>query len=178
MLVLPGCAAPLVDPVQRGEPALVEIQEAFVRAVDWARSHPHLDWTSGWTGNAIVGMTDETTVGLCYDWQELAWDFTCPAVERVGWRVDGIAINEETWSAHYAVVVWDPTRVRREQLLALPADAPAFVLDAWRNGEPEIYTVADWIKIPILVMEEPALENLRAEYGVSRKYGSAVSPGR
>ena len=169
-----ACASPTVDPAVRGEPALVEIHAALVDAVDWARTNHDTDWYSGWTGNAMVHLAGDQTLGLCYEWQELVWDFVSPVVERVGWRADGITINTDTWSAHYAVVVWDPARVRRAELLTLPESAPAFVLDAWRNGEPEAYTVARWIDIPIIVMTPPALESLELEYGRVRRFGPAA----
>lgn len=178
VLVTGACASPRVDPLERGEPALVEIHAALVDAVDWARTNGDIDWYSGWTGNAMVHATDDQTLGLCYEWQELVWDYVRPVVKRVGWRADGITINADTWSAHYAVVVWDPARVRRADLLTLPESAPAFVLDPWRNGEPETYTVAAWVDIPIIVMAPPALESLGLEYGRIRRFGPAVdAPG-
>ena len=100
----------------------------------------------------------------------IIWVQPCERCVRLGGecykREHSASGTTYTWSAHYAVVVWDPARVARDALLAQPAEAPAFVLDAWRHGEPEIYTVADWIDIPILVMTPPLLEDLTLQYGL------------
>lgn len=175
-MLLTGCASAPIDPAATGEPGLVAIHGALVEAVEWARTNPDTAWTSGWTGNAVVNATDESTLGLCHEWQELVWDVAQPVAARVGWRADGIAINVGTWSEHHAVVVWDPARIGRDALLGAPADAPAYVLDPWRRGEPDVWTVAAWIDIPLMMMEPPELEDLTAEYGVAPRFGPLARP--
>jgi hypothetical protein len=166
-----GCSSTRpMSPEEMTEPALVQIHAALVDAVEWAGTNDEIDWTSGWTGNAIANATDDTTLGLCFEWQELVWEFARPVTERVGWRADGIAINYDTWSAHHAVVVWDPKRVDRTALLDQPLGAPVYVLDAWRRGEPDIHPLAAWIDIPIFVMSPPMLEDLTLEYGTAPRF--------
>jgi hypothetical protein len=64
-----------------------------------------------------------------------------------------------TASEHHAVVVWDPRRVRREELLPDGAPGrPAYVLDAWQRGEPDLYRLEAWLDLPFWTRVAPRLE--------------------
>jgi hypothetical protein len=171
------CAAPPLGPTQIAEPALVSIHTAYVEAVDWARTNGAIDWRSGWSGNAVVHLTDDRTLGLCHEWQQLVWERVRPATLEAGWQIDGISANDGTWSVHRAVVVWDPAHLDRDDLLTAPTTAPAYVLDPWRRGEPDVYTVADWVDIPLLTFTDPRLEDLAADFGTTPRF-KTTTPSR
>lgn len=161
---LAGCVTDPVDVASTGEPALLEIHAAFDRAIARAADDPSLHWHSGHVGNAWVNFWGANNRGLCYHWQERIYVEVRPTVERVGWKVCGVSVNRYTDNEHHAVLVWDPDRVARAEIAAaLPgadAEAPTYVLDAWRYGGADVWTLHDWLAIPSRVRTPPELEDV------------------
>lgn len=127
------------------DPALQEISKAFNKTVEAAHNDPHNEWQSGWVGNMWVHFRGEEQRGLCYEWKYLVHAGVADTVERVGWQVRGIAVNEHTPNEHHAVLVFDPERVNSTNILTATSDKPVYVLDAWRQGQADIYPIATWL---------------------------------
>ena len=166
-----ACASP--PPLTRAEmtePALLRIHDAFLRTVREAREDPDVDWKSGWWGNIGVHLSGRDTRGLCYEWQGLVHRGVRSTVASVGWSVTGVNVNQGTASEHHAVLVWDPRRVRRKDLLPDGAPGkPAYVLDGWQRGEADVYTLEAWLDMPFWTRVGPRLE--RPYPGVSNGGG-------
>ncbi len=146
---LGACAPyPLKRESIEADPRLAEIHAAFDRSVREARGHPDEDWWSGWEGNWIVNTFGGDRRGLCYHWQEVVHRGVWTTVERVGWDAVGITINRDHGGEHHAVLVFDPVVTTREGVLGQPKPRHGFVLDAWRRGVPEVYTLDDWVTMP------------------------------
>lgn len=158
--LLGGCSPAPLRLAETDEPQLHAIHAAFGEAVDAARNYPDLHWHSGWLGNAIVNLGGKGTFGLCHHWQEWIYREVLPAVHEAGWEACGIAINAGTSHEHHAVIVFDPRRIVRGNLLAAPETTSAYVLDAWRRGRPDIYRLSDWLEIPLAISTPAQLEEL------------------
>lgn len=149
IVTLQGCAsAPPVAPAHYGKPALLEIHQAFERTVAAARRDPEVRWRSGWAGNVMINSLPGNHRGLCYQWQSLVYAGVLPTVKQVGWHANGIVINQGTRHEHHAVVVFDPAVTDQNQIVADPHANPAWVLDAWRRGEADVFTVQQWVALP------------------------------
>lgn len=158
LLSLLGCASvPPMTPSQHGRPQLVEIHRAFERTLEAARHDPEVRWRSGWTGNVIVNTLPGNDRGLCYEWQRLVYGGVLPTVKRVGWHANGIVINKGTRHEHHAVVVFDPAVSNQDRILSDPAANPAWVLDAWRRGQADVFTVEQWIALPMFQQVPPKI---------------------
>lgn len=150
-LALSGC---VVLPIQHDsieDPALLKIKAAFANTVEQTLNDPEQQWTSGWLGNMWINFHGDNNRGLCYEWKYRVHAGVKETVQAVGWRATGIVINRGAEHEHHAVVVYDPEQISAEQLLnARPAQS-AYVLDAWRQGQADIYTISDWLQLPITV---------------------------
>jgi hypothetical protein len=159
LALLSACGS--TPPLAREEitdPDLAAIRRAFEDTVRSAREDPDVNWRSGWLGNVGILIGGDGERGLCYEWQGLVYGGVLGTVRCVGWEATGISINRRTASEHHAVVVWDPDRIAREALLEASPEAPAYVLDAWKRGEADVYRLADWLDLPLLVRVAPRLE--------------------
>ncbi len=162
-LVLVACGP---TPLKRTDIAPLErIRTDFVQVVDEANASQETRWRSGWIGNVLVNRREGREMGLCYHWQELVYRGVEDAANEVGWERVGIQINQDHHSEHHAVVVFDPYLITRDDLLQRQGPKPAFVLDAWRRGKPDVYRFDDWIKgggwTKVFMV---GLEDLDAEY--------------
>jgi len=160
LLVLPllACSTAPLSREQMDDPELRTIHDAFERVVRKANEDPDVEWKSGWFGNVGIHLSGREQRGLCYEWQGLVYGGVKATVTSVGWEATGVTINSRTSSEHHAVVVWDPERIAREDLLDATRQAAAYVLDPWQRGEPDTYRLADWLSMPFLVRVAPRLE--------------------
>lgn len=147
VVLLAGCAARPLSPDRLPDPELVRIHRAFADTLQRAYADPERRWHSGWAGNVWVNLAGERDLGLCYHWQRLVYRGVLPTVRAVGWHANGIVINKGTPHEHHAVVVFDPRQTDQDRILSDPENHPAWVLDAWRRGEPDIYPVAQWVRL-------------------------------
>lgn len=158
IILIHGCAsAPPLRPAQYGQPQLVEIHRAFARAVRDAHHDPDVHWRSGWAGNIVVNMSPQADRGLCYQWQQLVYVGVLDTVKRVGWHANGIVINKGTRHEHHAVIVFDPEVTDQDHILDTPDTNPAWVLDAWRRGKADIFTVRQWTELPLFKQVPPKI---------------------
>ncbi|WP_126456525.1 hypothetical protein [Sulfuriflexus mobilis] len=148
LLTLSGCVVLPIHPDSIEDPALLEIKTVFANTVAETLNDPEQQWTSGWLGNMWVNFHGDNNRGLCYEWKYRIHAGVKKTVARVGWRTTGIVINQGAEHEHHAVVVFDPTRVGKKDLLSTPRNQPAYVLDAWRQGKADIYHLADWLQLP------------------------------
>lgn len=157
---LAGCSPRPLAASEMREPELRLIHAAFAEAVEAAFNDPNTSWHSGWFGNVMANMSGGRRRGLCHQWQERIYREVSPVVGEVGWEACGIAVNRGTAGEHHAVVVYDPHQCADTDLLESKVDAGAFVLDAWRHGRPDVYHLADWLSIPLLILAPAELEDL------------------
>lgn len=161
LLALSGCVIMPLHHDSIEEPALLEIKTAFANTVEEALNDQEEQWTSGWLGNMWVNFHGDNNRGLCYEWKYRISAGVKETVQRVGWRATGIVINRGVKREHHAVIVYDPKQVTAEQLLTARAGQPVYVLDAWRNGQPDIYTMSDWLQLPMTVTVAAELTSLQ-----------------
>lgn len=151
LLLTTGCVAPPMSPAAMREPQLQYLNERFVKLVAKIKSDRRYEWVHGWDGNTLVNEDEEDRYrGLCWQWAEKVYAHMKPLAISVGWQARRVVINDEWFSEHHAVVVFDPQRIKADELLD-NLEVPAYVLDAWRNGRPEVYTLADWVDTPVIV---------------------------
>lgn len=167
LVLMQGCAsAPPLAPSQYGHPELVEIHRAFERAVESARKDPNVRWRSGWTGNILVNsLPGDDDRGLCYQWQALVYKGVLPTVKKVGWHANGIVVNKGTRHEHHAVIVFDPGVSHQDRILSDSDRNPAWVLDAWRRGQADVFTVKQWVALPLFREVPPKITGVVIEDG-------------
>lgn len=152
-----GCVSPPLAADARAPEALRSIRAAFEATVRAAKADPEVRWVSGWDGNAQIEKDAKRHRGLCWEWQELVFAGVEPTARAVGWRAVRININRTIFSEHHAVLVYDPRSTSEDRLLEDPTPE-AFVLDAWQRGEADVYTLVDWLDIPVIVFHPAELE--------------------
>lgn len=158
LLLLPACA-PQVRTMSVEDPApLLTLQAAFRESVHRIKTAEEGIWHSGWSGNVVVNTTGGEHKGLCYQWQEKIYDDIRPVAETLGWEAEKFNINRGNWLEHNVVIVFDPRHTSREAILAAPEKEDAYILDAWRRGEPDVFLLKDWVRIPFLVLTAPNFE--------------------
>lgn len=170
-LLTSGCVTTPLPPTAMTDPGLMQIQAAFEHTVRQARSDPQVAWFSGWSGNAWVNLAGGSHHGLCYQWRDLVYAGVLPTVRRVGWTAKGIVISQGTVNEHHAVVVFDPRRLPLEAVLSAPAQQPAYVLDAWRRGQADIYPLQTWLRLPLFLRTPAQLRNLAEPLAHARPGG-------
>lgn len=147
ILALGGCVVLPLEHDSIDDPALLEIRTAFARTVEQALNDPEQQWTSGWLGNMWVNFHGDANRGLCYEWKYRVHAGVNETVARLGWRATGIVINQGVEHEHHAVIVFDPGRIDAKDLLLASRDRPVYVLDAWRQGQADIYPLSDWLRL-------------------------------
>jgi hypothetical protein len=175
--LLAGCSVAPLRRSEMREPELLAIHAAFERAVDTADQNPELNWHSGWMGNILVNLVGGDNQGLCYHWQEWTYQTVSPAVRETGWDVCGIAINVGWSGEHHAVLVWDPRRVARPDLLLEENAAASYVLDPWRRGSADIYRLEEWLTLPLVIHAPAEIEDLSELEAVDPAGPSEVKNG-
>lgn len=145
-LFLCGCVNLPLNNDAIDDPALLKISKAYEKTIQSARNDPEKEWQSGWLGNMWVHFSDSKQSGLCYEWKYLVHNGVANTVKEVGWQTRGIVVNEKQKHEHHAVVVFDPKRANPDKLLDASPQSPVYVLDAWRQGKADIYTMRDWLE--------------------------------
>ena len=142
-----ACVIQPIQPDNIRDPALQKIHQAFTKTVTTALNDPNEDWTSGWLGNMWVNFHEGKQRGLCYQWKYRIHAGVKSTVYEQGWQLTSIVINKGADGEHHAVVVYDPRQLHANQLLKASSTQPAFVLDAWRQGMPDIYLISEWLQL-------------------------------
>lgn len=145
---LTGCVALPIQDENIADPAFQQIRNAYIQTVNDALNDPNENWTSGWLGNMWVNFHEGKQRGLCYQWKYRVHAGVKDTVLRNSWEISGIVVNEGVKHEHHAVLVYDPRRIHKEQLLTAAHHLPVYILDPWRQGQPDIYHVRDWLKLP------------------------------
>ncbi|MEM9372469.1 MAG: hypothetical protein AAGA55_02395 [Planctomycetota bacterium] len=157
-----------VDVASMPDPELTKIATAFDREVERLASADDAVWHTGWGGNIIVNALGNAAgsahIGLCHEWRDAVYRGVVFDVRRAGWNCGGIVINRGTRQEHHAVLVARPD-LGTDALLPVPPTAGAYVLDAWRRGSADIYRLADWIELPLLIETPPELIDMRDQLG-------------
>jgi len=146
-ITLAGCVILPVRQDDTHDPALRTIQAAFADTVTQTLNDPNENWTSGWLGNMWVNYHEANHRGLCYQWKYRVHAGVKNTVHEQGWELTGVVINEGAKHEHHAVIVYDPKRISADKLLKATTAQPVYVLDAWRQGQPDIYYISDWLQL-------------------------------
>jgi hypothetical protein len=165
LALLGGCAAPPPGAATIDDPALEEIRIAFAEVVAEAHADPSASWHHGWWGNLVVnhwGWLADLR-GLCHEWQALTYEAVLPVARDVGWEVTGVVVSEDTRIEHHAVLAFDPRVVAVESILEETAAGDVYVLDAWRRGRADIYTLPGWLDGFSAIRVAPRVEPLPAQ---------------
>ncbi|MCE2965965.1 MAG: hypothetical protein ACK5WB_02145 [Phycisphaerales bacterium] len=144
------------------EPRMAAVMDAYERVVADANASTSPRWHAGLTGNLSTNLFPTGNLGLCYHWQSIVFDTVAPVARSRGLQVTGIAHDRSTFAEHHAVVVFDPARISRDELLpprTVPTRGVAFVLDAWRTGTPAVYDLDHWLGFA-MGLSPPQLEDL------------------
>ncbi len=161
--LLVACSVAPLAPEHLQTPALRSIYAAYERTVASANSDNNHDWHSGWLGNMWINLRGRSALGLCYQWKQLVYRGISPTATRVGWQAVGVVINQGTGNEHHAVVVFDPRRISRNDVLNASSGDPVYVLDPWRSGRPDVYSMEAWLKLPLNVRVPARLKEVRAD---------------
>ena len=176
-VLLSGCAAAPLLSSAIADQKLAEIQAAFEKTVRQAHTNPDVAWLNGWSGNAWVNMAGGSNYGLCYQWRDLVYAGVLPTVRETGWEAKGIVINQGTVNEHHAVVVFDPRRLALEKVLSAGMRQPAYVLDAWRRGQADIYPLYTWLQLPLFQRKPAQLRTLAEPVANARPGGPVTLSG-
>lgn len=168
--LLNACAhlPPPIDPAAAPDPEIIPIAASFERTVTRLLGDDDTDWRSGWTGNIFVNMSDGDDRGLCHHWRDAVYQGVLFDVRAQGWTTRGIVVNKACQGEHHAVLVYRPGLAPHD-LLPDPPESGVYVLDAWRRGRPDIYTLDDWIKTIGTILAPPALTDVGAEIRQRRR---------
>jgi len=156
-LGLVACAAKPIPHQSIRESALREIAQAYRTTVKLAYESKNKTWLSGWAGNMAVNFQDKKIYGLCYHWKKIVYAGVIDTVERAGWRATGIVVNEATQHEHHSVLVYDPALFRHKDLPNPAKQRLVYVLDPWREGTADIYTLDKWLERAGPITVEPRL---------------------
>lgn len=146
-LSLTACVTQPLQPDNIRDPALQQIHQAFAKTVAEALNDPNENWTSGWLGNMWVNFHEGKQRGLCYQWKYRIHAGVKSTVLAQGWQLTSIVINKGADGEHHAVVVYNPKYLQPKQLLNATVEQPVFILDAWRQGMPDIYRLQEWLQL-------------------------------
>lgn len=173
-LFLSGCSARTISIHQDSPSALQQIHQTYVQTVLSAQQDTQLHWHHGHAGNITVNNEGFPNVGLCHHWQQLVYQQVKPVVDRVGWHAVGIAINEGSYFEHHAVLIYDPRQIKLNQILRQPYSSKIYVLDPWRTGVAQIYSLGDWLDIPLIVRRPARLTQIipKTDFKLSQRNGS------
>ncbi len=152
-----GCAprAQPIDPATAPEGELFVIAAAFDETVARIHDDPDARWHSGWGGNLAVHVLGGRRRGLCHQWRDAVHEGVWPTVRGLDWRAAYIYVNWGHAGEHSAVLVYD--RKLGEPSLTEAPEAGAYVLDAWRRGRADVYTLRGWLSNQRHVTRAPEL---------------------
>ena len=162
-MVLAACAAKPIPHQSIQQPALKEIAQSYRMTVKQAYKSKNNTWVSGWAGNMYVNFSDEHTYGLCYHWKKIVYAGVIETVTRTGWSATGIVVNEGTTHEHHSVLVYNPALFRQKDLNRPANHHLAYVLDPWREGKADIYTLDKWLKRSGEIVVEPRLIDVETD---------------
>jgi len=163
-LTLQACVAVPVQVVSQDNGPLVEIQAVFESLLQQGSGvESGQIWHSGWLGNIMINALGGSNRGLCHHWQQRVYDGVQPTVSRLGWHAEGVVINRRTYFEHHAVLVYDPQEVSNTDLLEGRSRDRAWVLDGWRRGQPDVYTLEQWLTLPLVHKVEMQIETLTSK---------------
>jgi len=145
---LTGCVVLPIEHDNLTETSLQAINKAYIQTVKDTLNDPNEHWTSGWLGNMWVNYHEGKQRGLCYQWKYRVHAGVKTTVLENNWGISGIVVNEGAKHEHHAVIVYDPVRIKKKDLLTATRHQPVYILDPWRQGQPDIYHVSDWLKLP------------------------------
>jgi len=175
MLILPACHLP--TPLKElDEPRLEAVQRDYQHVVHFAHNHPHEDWYHGWYGNFWRNWHRGNRRGLCYEWQAVVYEGVRESAPAAGFVAIGIMKDRNKSTEHHAVLLFEKGDfVSSNQGESIGPDAGlvlldqreprrAWVLDAWRYGRADIFTLDDWLGAPHHWKGRIEFEDLEAEY--------------
>lgn len=175
LLFLTGCHLP--TPLKElDDPRLTTVQADYRLVVEQAYHHPSQDWYYGWMGNFWRNTWRGNRRGLCYEWQAVVYEGVRESAPKAGLVAIGIEKDRAKSSEHHAVLIFPKGDVVTSRAGAttgpeagwiLLGQAPprrAWVLDAWRYGRADIFTLDEWLGADHFWKGRIGFENLEREY--------------
>ena len=140
--LLAGCASVhRLDPDSIDRPGFGEIYRTYEQAVTSCMDSRDESWHTGWIGNGLVYVLDDSHKGLCYQWQDVVLVAVLPVAQAAGWHAVEIGRKVDEVGEHHAVLVFELANDGD----SIERDAPAYVLDPWARGRADVFTKAAWI---------------------------------
>lgn len=174
-LLLPACHLP--TPLKDiDDPRVAAIRPDYQAVIDYAYHNDSEIWFSGWTGNFWRNWMGGNRRGLCYEWQAVVYEGVREAAPKAGLVAIGIMKDRNKSTEHHAVLIFPKgdivtsnagaTTGPEAGLLLLDEHEPrrAWVLDAWRYGRADIFTLDNWLGAPFRWQGRIEFEDLEAEY--------------
>ncbi len=154
-----GCAsrAHPIDPATAPDGEVLVIAMAFEETVERIHADPGTRWHSGWTGNLAVHTLGWRHRGLCHHWRDAVYEGVAPTVRGLGWDAIFLYVNWGDAGEHSAVLVYDADAAHAWPSLDDPPESGAYVLDAWRRGRADVYTLRGWLSNQHHVTRAPEL---------------------
>ena len=131
---------------------LQPIMQAYQKTVRQAHADDQYQWNNGRLGNILVNLDADSHRGLCFHWQKMVYIGIQAALVKSGWKATGIAINEGSFFEHHAVLVYDPAKTRLNNILVNSNKSNSYVLDPWSSGEARVYSLDNWLQLPLTIM--------------------------
>lgn len=146
------------------DPRLASVHAAYARGVESMRASTNEDWYNGWAGNIWCNTWGGNRRGLCYEWQARTYEAVREAAPAQCLDAVGIMRDRDRSSEHHAVLLFAHATTSGPQLLDAPPPRPAWVLDPWRYGHADIFTLDEWLGPRSSWEGRIEFENLEAEF--------------
>jgi hypothetical protein len=130
---------------------LQPIIQAYTETVRRAHDDDKYTWDNGRFGNILVNLDADSRRGLCFHWQKWVYIGIQPALANSDWKATGIAINEGSFFEHHAVLVYHPAKTSLDNILKNHDKLFSYVLDPWSSGEARVYSLNDWLQLPMTI---------------------------
>jgi hypothetical protein len=160
LVFLFGCSVASYKYTGHKNSELTQIYNIYSKAVEATRYDNTRKWRNGAVGNIWINTFGGENYGLCYQWQNYIYKQTLSTIQDVGWISSGIVINKGTDWEHHAVIVYDPRKINKNKILDNESADQIYVLDPWRTGNADIYTLENWLKLPFIITVPASLEEV------------------
>lgn len=160
---LPACHLP--TPMRAiDDPRLARVHDDYARAVDALKASRDEDWYSGWMGNIWRNTWGGNRRGLCYEWQARTYEAVREVAPAEGFDAIGIMRDRDRPSEHHGVLLIAHGAGTGPRLMEAPPPRAGWVLDPWRYGRADVFTLDEWLGLPESWVGRIEFEDLEAEY--------------
>lgn len=160
---LGGCHLP--TPLREiDDPRVARVHDAYARSVGAMLASSDEDWYSGWAGNIWCNSWGGNRRGLCYEWQARTYEAVREVAPAEDLDAVGIMRDRDRSSEHHAVLLFARATTTGPQLLEARPPRAAWVLDPWRYGRADVFTLDEWLGVESSWRGRVEFEDLEAEF--------------